>query len=778
MSRSMRIADLADLAAPWGPDVSPDGTVAYTLRTVDAESDRTLERVWRVGPDRSPVRLTRGDADGAPAWSPDGERLAFLRGGDGPGQLWCLPADGGEAEQLTHLPLGAGAPQWSPDGSRIAFAAPVDIAVREGGERRASRRHPARQRRGRVPGRRLGAPRHARRHLHVVDLASGECRRVTTGDWHVAAFAWSPDGTRLAFSADPAADRDLHTRLELHVVDALTPHASVRRVGLEGGTAQALVWTPDGGSLVVVGTVGDPAGHAHLLRVPLDGGAVADLAGSLDRNVMAGGPGYPGATPVLTDDGATVLFCARDRGCTHLFSVPLSGGEPRLVLGGPGLVVSGLSVAGGERRRRPRDRRLLRRGRAAGPGPRRCAPPSPTTGRPCPTSGWPTAPSASSPSRTGARCTAGCSTPRPTGPRPCSSTSTGGRTTPGTGRPTRCTSTTRSCRPRLGRAALNPRGSDGYGEDFFTGGPGSGARRPPGLPGAGRRPRRRGAGRPGPSRGRRVQLRRVHDVRPHRPQRPLRGGRHRRRLCDLTSMAGPRTTACSPTRAGDCRGPTPSARPALADTRVRPGADPEPGAARRARRACPARRPGVVLRAADPGVPTRLVIYPGGGHLFIVDGPVEQRIDYKRRVIEWVERYAGDGSGARSPRVASVGGDGVLTEACGRTAWSGAQFGILAPHPDGGASSIGRPRPPAARPPHGVPVPTTRCSRSVRSARSRRRGRPAARRGGEARPRCLARRVLPDFRLADTRRRASRAPPAHPHQRVRRGRVHRHRAGG
>ena len=41
--------------------------------------------------------------------------------------MWLLPADGGEPEQVTTLPLGAGAPVWSPDGTKIAFAAPVDL---------------------------------------------------------------------------------------------------------------------------------------------------------------------------------------------------------------------------------------------------------------------------------------------------------------------------------------------------------------------------------------------------------------------------------------------------------------------------------------------------------------------------------------------------------------------------------------------------------------------------------------------------------------------------
>ncbi|NEB81025.1 serine hydrolase, partial [Streptomyces sp. SID14478] len=60
-----------------------------------------------------------------------------------------------------------------------------------------------------------------------------------------------------------------------------------------------------------------------------------------------GGPGYPGALPRATDDGGSVLFCLRDRGCTHLYAVDADGaGAARVAAGGAGRVVSGLSAVG------------------------------------------------------------------------------------------------------------------------------------------------------------------------------------------------------------------------------------------------------------------------------------------------------------------------------------------------------------------------------------------------------------------------------------------------
>ena len=115
------------IALPEQPAAAPDGSIAYVLRTVRRAADRDARSLWLVRPGDPARQLTHGAADTAPAFAPDGGRLAFLRAADGLAQVWLLPVAGGEAEQLTSLPLGAGAPVWSPDGTRIAFAAPVDL---------------------------------------------------------------------------------------------------------------------------------------------------------------------------------------------------------------------------------------------------------------------------------------------------------------------------------------------------------------------------------------------------------------------------------------------------------------------------------------------------------------------------------------------------------------------------------------------------------------------------------------------------------------------------
>ena len=330
MTRRLRIDDLTAIAVPSQPALSPDGSrVVYVLRTLDGEQDRNVDQLWTVPvAGGTPRRLTAGSADSAPAWSPDGTRIAFLRDG----QVHVLPADGGEAERVTDLPLGAGAPVWSPTSERLAFSAPVDPTDGKG---------PLVTQRIDYQADGAGFFGAVRQQLHVVDLA-GEVRQVTDGD-HAGQPAWSPDGRTVAFTRKVGDDSDLTFRTAVHLLDVDDPKAEPRVVALEDGIAISVTYDADGASLLVVGHESLAMGHASLLRVPLDGGPVADLSGHLDRNVMPGGPAYPGGRPQQAADGS-VLFCLRDRGCSHLWSL---GDDARPVLDGAGRVVSGLSVAGG-----------------------------------------------------------------------------------------------------------------------------------------------------------------------------------------------------------------------------------------------------------------------------------------------------------------------------------------------------------------------------------------------------------------------------------------------
>lgn len=341
VGRRLEVDDLYRLQIPESPALCPAADrVVYVLRTVDVGADRDLTCLWRVGVHgEEPAQLTWGPEDTAPAWSPDGKRLAFLRAtGQGP-QVWTMPVDGGEPRQLSSLPHGAGRPVWSPNGSSIAVVAPV-----AGDEGRATDPVVVERLGYRADG--VGLYGNRRSHIHVLDARTGKARALTGGDWHAGDPAWAPDGSRLAFPAAPDPDADLTLTSQTYVVEVDSP-GSLQMVGEPNGRAGPVCWTPDGQELLVAGRRTADAGHTSLLRVPVYGGRTLDVTEAFDRNVMPGALAYPGGLPAVVDDGHAVVVCARDGGNTQVWRVDLDHGTRTRLIDDPGSVVSGLSVAGG-----------------------------------------------------------------------------------------------------------------------------------------------------------------------------------------------------------------------------------------------------------------------------------------------------------------------------------------------------------------------------------------------------------------------------------------------
>jgi dipeptidyl aminopeptidase/acylaminoacyl peptidase len=324
--------------------VSPDGSLAAVVVTVyDIEENKGQGDIWLVDTDGSGERrFTTGvTTEGSPAWSPDGGMLAFTAKRDGEkAQLHVIPIGGGEAEELTDMPLGVSNPKWMPDGKRILFVSPM-IPGYEG--KLDSMRIEIERREKRKITAKVTEDRFYRywdhwltdgyiNHLFMIDLESGEITDLMPG-WdrltgaRGLGYDVSPDGGEIAFVSFRHGSPYDSLTTDIYLLDSSIPGEVRNLTAANPANDFAPYYTPDGryilyGAQKIIGFYGD---RVRLVRYNRTTDGKKRLAEEFDRSPS----GW-----VVSGDNKTVYFHAEDRAMGSLFSVGIDGGEVREILRG------------------------------------------------------------------------------------------------------------------------------------------------------------------------------------------------------------------------------------------------------------------------------------------------------------------------------------------------------------------------------------------------------------------------------------------------------------
>ncbi|MDQ3918580.1 MAG: S41 family peptidase [Acidobacteriota bacterium] len=222
-----------------------------------------------------------------PAISPDRKEIAFVSGGD----IWTVPAEGGEARLLVSHPATESRPLYSPDGRRLAF-----VSTRTGNG-----------------------------DIYVLDFATGELRRLTFDDGFEQLDAWSYDGRWIYFSSTA---RDISASNDIYRVsaDGGTPmQVSADRYANEWAAAPA----PNGADMAFVGrgyVQWWRHGHAHIDESVI---TLMRNHSTASYEALTRG-GAKEVWPMWGDAGRSLYFMSDRGGAENIWKLTL-GGEARQV---------------------------------------------------------------------------------------------------------------------------------------------------------------------------------------------------------------------------------------------------------------------------------------------------------------------------------------------------------------------------------------------------------------------------------------------------------------
>ena len=270
------IDELISLKRAGSAAISPNGLwVAYTVRDTNWDENAYHTEIWLAEVKSGELRQLTSHAkksSTSPTWSPDSTRLAFATDRDDKRQVYVIDPRGGEARKLTSADEGVGGFAFAPDGKSLAFTStdPKTDADKD--------------REKKFGDFDVIGEGYRMSHLWVFDLATTKARRLTSGPFTVGQFAWSPDGTQIAFDHRINTANTSGGTADISVVSVAD--ARVRALVTQAGADAGPVWSPDGSQIAFASAMTREFSFLNtaIAVIPAAGGRIENLTAAFDED--------------------------------------------------------------------------------------------------------------------------------------------------------------------------------------------------------------------------------------------------------------------------------------------------------------------------------------------------------------------------------------------------------------------------------------------------------------------------------------------------------------